>query len=481
MNTKESKTEQGKANLSEAASRGKKPDISNLQACIEDAKRAAMDGDTGPADPTDFDRLRGRLEACREKLPPLYQDIVFKPYVSELESLGQAGFTKVLLRDPNKEDGAGMMLDIAHAILQNGERYNEKATDAFQEVISDLYDGFLSAEDRQGVKPPDYEVIAPLVKWGNPDFGPYTWPVDATSSFGLQVGIVNLPPANARQGLFAWSALGHETAGHDIMGADQGLQPELKNAVRSALEEQKLGHGLPDYWADRIDETASDVMGILNMGPAVGIGLIVYFRALNAAYTGVATLRNEGPADDPHPADIVRGYLAASTVRLLKFDGADQWAKLLEAETDKNLTTITLAGNKIGVADAKKSAEIAAAILVNGRMNNLENHALGEIQNWHNEDEMIVKKLRTVLTTAGQLPTRFATGFYAAHAVAAAVTAAVAKNGDIALIFDRMLTVLKVMHNTNPSWGPLYVVHPGNMAAHRAYRRFSGNHDLDFA
>ena len=64
----------------------------------------------------------------------------------------------------------------------------------------------LSAEDRQGVKLPDDEVIPPLVKWGNPDFGPYTWPVDATISFGLEVGIVNLPPANAKRGLFAWSA-----------------------------------------------------------------------------------------------------------------------------------------------------------------------------------------------------------------------------------------------------------------------------------
>jgi exonuclease I len=41
------------------------------------------------------------------------------------------------------------MLDIAHSILQNGEGFNEKATDSFQEVRSDLYDGFLSAEDRK--------------------------------------------------------------------------------------------------------------------------------------------------------------------------------------------------------------------------------------------------------------------------------------------------------------------------------------------
>ena len=34
----------------------------------------------------------------------------------------------------------------------------------------------------------------------------------------------------------------------------------------------------------------------------------------------------------------------------------------------------------------------------------------------------------------------------------------------IPVIFDRMLGLLKVMHDANPSWGPLYVVHPGDVA-----------------
>jgi hypothetical protein len=42
------------------------------------------------------------------------------------------------------------MFDIAHSILQNGEGYQETATDAFQEVVSDLYD---STERYREVKP----------------------------------------------------------------------------------------------------------------------------------------------------------------------------------------------------------------------------------------------------------------------------------------------------------------------------------------
>src|SRR5207249_675517 len=114
-------------------------------ACIEDARQAALDSDRGPVETTDFHQLRGRLEAARTKLPPLYQQAVVTPFINKLDHLGQAGFTKILIRDPQRESTAGLMLDIAQAILQQGEGFAEASTDAFQEVVSDLYDGFLSA------------------------------------------------------------------------------------------------------------------------------------------------------------------------------------------------------------------------------------------------------------------------------------------------------------------------------------------------
>jgi len=453
----------------QAAKDKAKPDITNLQKCIEDAKKAAMDGDTGPKDPTDYNQLRGRLEACREKLPPLYRETVYKPYGATLDQLGQAGFTKILLRDPQREGEAGLMVDIAHSILQNGEGYNETTTDGFQEVISDLYDGFLSAEDRQGVKPPDKGTIPPLVKWGRPDFGPYTWPVDATSVFGLEAGVVNLPPANARRGLLAWAALGHETTGHDILYADTGLLQELAMKARKALEEQNVAQCLPEYWSNRIDETASDILGILNMGPSAGIGLIGYFRALNEAYTGDGRLRSDGPEDDPHPADIIRGYLASSAVGLLRFSGASGWAKVILAETEKDRTEISLGGTVVSPEDARQSAAIVASTLMRSKMESLDNHALGDIQDWRDHDETITRKLRAILTSSNQLPRTYAKGFYAAHVVAAAVTAALSRDGDVDLLFSRMVTILKTMHDGNASWGPLYVAHPGDIAAIRAY------------
>jgi hypothetical protein len=442
-------------------------DLSNLSACIDDVRDAAMDADRGPAEPTDFHALRGRLVPSRAKLPPLYRESVADPYVAKLEDIGESGFVEILISDPGREGAAGLMLDIAHAVLQNGEDFEARATDAIQEVVSDLYDGFLSAEDRRDVKPPDRGAIPPLVKWGNPDFGPYTWPVDATrEGFNVAAGVVNLPPGNARRGLLAWSALGHEVGGHDILHADTGLLDELASTILEKLG-PVVGAPLARYWADRIDETASDVLGILNMGPATGIGLIGYFRGL---FPG-GKLRNDGPAGDPHPADIVRGFLAASVVRLLDFQQAAAWADAIDSEVRKDLGTIRLGGAVVTEAKAKQSAALVADVIVNTRVAALEHHALGQIQNWGDDDEDIASELRTVLTSVTQLPPALASGACAAHLVAAGVVAGLTQGANVPRIFRRMIDLLKAMHDSNPSWGPLFITHPGNLARHPAYIR----------
>jgi hypothetical protein len=441
-----------------------KIDLSHLPACVEDSRLAWLDSDTGPEEPTVYADLVARLDAARPKLPPLYRINAADPFIKAVKDLGADGFAHVLQKDPHREGQAGLLIDIAQSILQNGEGYAPRATDGFQEVISDLYDGFLSAEDRRGVKEPDFETIPPLVKWGDPTSGPYTWPVDATSSFGMDVGIVNLPPANARRGICAWAALGHETGGHDILHADDGLLRELSDKVAAAVAAAKLGNHLAEYWADRIDETASDVLGILNLGPAAAVGVLAYFRGINASLGWGPVLSSEGDADDVHPADIVRGWMGAEVVRLLKFKQAGAWADALVKEVDRDAAKVVLAGATVTTANAKKSAAVVAQTIAAGKLNTLDGHAFSDIQNWADKDETLVAKLTDPLTMAVDLPARYAGGTYAAHVVAAAVMSALRTPQAIPVIFDRMLGLLKVMHDANPSWGPLYVVHPGDVA-----------------
>ncbi len=443
----------GASPVAAAAERPADPlSLAGLAACVEDARAAALARAGGPPDPRSFADLVARLEAAAGELPAAYRDAVADPLLRLLRRLGERGYARVLATDPERVDAAGLLLDAAQAVLQHGEGYRARATAAFQEVVSDLYAGFLSAEDRRGVKPPDRGVLPPLVRWGSAEAGPYTWPVTDTVALGVKAPVVSLPAANATAGLLAWPAVAHETAGHDVLSADDGLRDELAGAVRKAILAARMSPAIADYWTDRIDETAADVLGVLNMGPAAAVGLVGYFRAVNGAWRGTPSLRNVGRAEDPHPADIARAYLAAEAVRLLSFAGASRWADRLVAEADRDLGTIRLGGVQVTAGVAKASAAVVARAIVRTRLGTLEGRALGEIQGWSDADEAVVAELRRELRDGGARGGRRADGAYAAHAVAAGIYEAAAGGLPPRRAMDAMIGVLAEMHAANAGW-----------------------------
>src|SRR5438094_860323 len=126
-------------------------------------------------------------------------------------------------------------------------------------------------------------------------------------------------------------------------------------------------------------------------------------------------------------------------------------------------------GKRVEPKAAKQSAEVVSRVIVAHPMSSLESHALGQIQNWRDEDEAIVQQLRGTLTTANPLPSDLAAGVFAAHLVAGATMSALAHVANISLLFQRMLDLLKSMNDRNPSFGPLLVRHPSDIARDRAY------------
>jgi hypothetical protein len=282
--------------------------------------------------------------------------------------------------------------------------------------------------------------------------------VTATAAFGAKAAVVSLPAANAQGGLLAWAALAHEAAGHDLLGADEGLRDELAGAVRAGVRAAGLTAAVADSWAERIDETASDVLGVLNMGPASAVGLIGYFRGLRGAWGGEASLSSDGRVDDPHPADLARAYLVAETVRQLSFKGAAAWADRLVAEADRDLAgTIHLGGVAVTPGVAKASAAAVARAIVQTRLGTLEGHALGQIQDWTDRDEAAVAALRDQLGrggAAGAGAAKYTRGTYAAHVVAAAVYETVSGGTRPDQVMGRMVDALAAMHAANPAWSP---------------------------
>jgi hypothetical protein len=433
--------------------------LTGLQACIEDAAAAWRDTSNSPPLPSSLAAVISKLSGLRNKLPAIYRESYFDPLLKTLGELTQAQW-----KNPNWHD---FLSDLAQSVVQQAEGYEALATDAFQEVISDLYDGYLSASDRQHIKPPDFSIIPPLVRWGTPDFGPYTYGVDDfLHDLGFGAGMVSLPPSNANKGLMAWAALPHETGGHDILSADQGLLAELEVAVRSALK--PMGDVMADYWGSRMSETGADVLGVLNAGPVAAIGLVAYFRGINDSLGNGPHLSPDGRADDSHPGDLVRAYLGAACVRLLKFKAKTQWAKLIEAEADKEPGVITLAGTVFTRAQVKKAVTAVAKAILKTKMQTLEDHSLDSIQNWQDDDEATVAEIRLSLLSGAALSPVLVDQAYATHVLAAACYSALQGAQTPIVAFDRMLPLLKTMHDNNPSWGPLFLRHPGNLRPHFA-------------
>lgn len=428
--------------------------LAGLAACVAEARAAASSPVTSPPDPTFFSSLRERLEKASLRLPDAYRATVADPLRRALDGMGPGGFARLLAVDPGRTGPARLLLDLCQAVLQRGEGYQARATAAFQEVVSDLYEGFLSAEDRRGVKPPDHGVTPPLVRWGPAESGPYTWPAKVSANFDVGAAVVSLPAANASGGLLAWPALAHETAGHDVLEADDGLREELARAVRKEVRAARLDPAVGGYWAERIDEAAADVLGVLNMGPAAAVGLVGYFRALNGVWRGTSSLRSAGAAEDPHPADLARAYLAAETVRLLSFGGAAAWADRLVSEADRDRDRIRFGDLPVTPEVARASAAAVARAIVKTRVRSLEGRSLGEIQDWTDRDEAVVAALRPALRGTGAQPGggRYVKGAYAAHAVAAGVYEAVSGGATPSRVQERMVAMLAAMHLSNPTW-----------------------------
>ena len=151
----------------------------------------------------------------------------------------------------------------------------------------------------------------------------------------------------------------------------------------------------------------------------------------------------------------MRGYLAAEVVALLKFKGNVAWADAIARETDQDRGPIRLDGRKVSLPRARRSVEVVAKTLVQTKTQALENHALGEIQNWRDTDEAKVKRVRHALRSGKPLPaTSGAAKIYAAHLVAGAVIEACATGTDIPLLQSRMIDLLNAAHHENAAPSP---------------------------
>ncbi|CAM0117262.1 hypothetical protein [Rhabdochlamydiaceae symbiont of Dictyostelium giganteum] len=266
-------------------------------------------------------------------IPPLYRELLINPFYQEIEK-GIMSYSNAHLAEV-----------ICTAIQQNFALQKEitslnQSLKALREVVSDLYKKFIV--DADGASCVNKKGKAsPVAYWSEECLSTYAYHPGAPFFPGVKVGIVNVPKRYAEGSAIAWGCLGHEVAGHDILATYPGSRKELEEKIRQNLINQNLSLTL-EHWENRVEETAADILGVLNMGPAAAFSLIAFLRILRS--TPSQTLIAEVYLKDKHPADLARGFLLANAVSFMHSKGftkGKNYGSLLFQELERDCQFVT--------------------------------------------------------------------------------------------------------------------------------------------
>ncbi|MCB1119138.1 MAG: hypothetical protein KDK65_04175, partial [Chlamydiia bacterium] len=266
------------------------------------------------------------------------------------------------------------------------------------------------------------------------------------------VPTISFPPGNLYGGLFDLATFGHEDVGHNVIHSVPGLREELSTKISHALP-----GNLGQYWADRVDETASDIMGILHGGPAVALAFVYSLR-------GQGKLLFTAIAGDVHPVDVLRAFVAQAAIRSLNTTDSQSYITQLDSFIDRSLNKSNIqisVYETITREQGKTSAQTVTDLILNSPLRSLGNRSLSSIRKWNEQDQRIATTIRQNMY-AGQLQNALTQSAdeYAFHAVAAAIAEAAdsriyhGKVGidKVQLIFQHTITILETMHLYNPRW-----------------------------
>ncbi len=148
-----------------------------------------------------------------------------------------------------------------------------------------------------------------MAKWGDYKQTPHTYVACDMKKFipGMKAGVVSFPMGYRTGGVLAWAVLSHEVSGHHLLHSVDGLIQKIQNQIRTEISpihnSDIIKKTLANYWAGCAEEAASDVLGVLGMGPSFGFGLIGYLKN----FRGKEQLHSYPiQIDDVHPIDVLR-------------------------------------------------------------------------------------------------------------------------------------------------------------------------------
>lgn len=291
-------------------------------------------------------------------------------------------------------------------------------------------------------------------------------------------------PSSFRDHPLLWASLAHETGGHDCLHADAGLLPELSQSVmtffgggaitssRHISANQFLGL----LWSFWMDEAASDVYGVMNIGPGFGLNLVAFFAAMweRLKPTGKPTLRTFSGADpktgmlDPHPTDILRPYLimgATGALQALSADRRGQYSQdlqLLAQITADGATTVEIQGRvPVGPGASlpvnatlpmdvmQASAQHVGSLIASSTLTALGGNKIQALETWDDSDDDIARLIAQNMTANSSVAGQ---GDDAAL-LAGATIAAFDQPGQYDTITARLNEALDASFASDPYWG----------------------------
>jgi len=371
--------------------------------------------------PFDARELANVVRGAAAAMPPGYATSYAAPLVDALPTVTrrlEAQMNTSIEQGENPADARAEIQSFVDTLVGAVRDWSEPAYQAplrrFEAVISNLYRSFLSMSQRRMVALPLIETIPPLATFApKPDQGPFTLPSDAVKDLAsIPIGVVSLP-GSYREHPLLWPSLAHETGGHDVLHADPGLLRELANGVANLPH---LPPGIGRLWAGWMDEAASDVYGLLNIGPSFAISLSAFFYALRAstarrkpklgAISNMLQVQGNVPLD-VHPVDILRIPLAigvTSQLTSLSASAKSQWLDVLGSlvtEAAGGATAIDVVDvrtratiQQLPLDQMSEAAKAVGAFIATARLDALEGHSVQDIETWDDLDERAAQTIR---------------------------------------------------------------------------------------
>ena len=391
----------------------------NVKAVFDKLNGADLLGEGPPdvpwGDSPTVDAVRSAVDADADALPRVFRDGYADPLRQALPHVLRVAGDPTLIET------------LAGAVYDHGAKEVDAPLGRFLAVVSNMYRSFLDAETRTGVDLPLIEQLPPLAMFQHSgEGGPFTLTAETVQSLiGAQIGVVSLPSA-CREHPFTWASLAHETGGHDVLHADTGLLAELSAGVRDFFGSGRMdpnrptgGQVMGHLWAHWMDEAASDVYGLLNIGPAFAMNLIVFLAAFIAGFEHGTepVLRAESGRDpndelDVHPVDLLRPHLAIGAIQSLT--GLDPKVRqdyvstieAMAAQCSGGADSVALAGllpigdhraiplqNTFPLNEMQDVARRVGSYIVSAHFQALGGHSIQDLETWDDADEAAARRL----------------------------------------------------------------------------------------